>query len=93
MRRQFSNSATISTGQPARVYTHATSWSLSGPPRTLTRSALTLTKRGTGRPLVVVSPPACAIAMDASVSKATSAVRAPMIMKPLRRKAKRPTPK
>src|SRR5690242_21958967 len=51
MRRQFSNSAVTSTGSPARLYTQATSWSLVGPPRTLTRSALRLTKRGIGRPL------------------------------------------
>src|ERR1051325_10121441 len=35
-----------------------TPWSLSGPPRTLTRSALMLTKRGTGSPLVTASLPA-----------------------------------
>src|SRR5205085_8826267 len=35
----------------ARVKIHRTSWSLAGPARTVTRSDLRLTKRGTGRPL------------------------------------------
>src|ERR1700688_4658034 len=51
MRRQLSDSAVISTGRPERVNTKAISWSRVGPERTLTRSGLRLTKRGTGRPL------------------------------------------
>ena len=50
MRRQFSNSATISTGRPLRWNTQATGCSLEGPRRTLTFSALSETKRGNGRP-------------------------------------------
>src|SRR5262249_12724131 len=51
IRRQFSNSAVISTGSAERVYTQATSWSLFGPPRTLTWSDFRLANRGNGRPL------------------------------------------
>src|SRR6202051_4229210 len=76
MRRQFSNSAVISTGKPTLVEIQATSWSLSGPPRTLTRSVLRLTKRGTGSPLAVLSLPArTAPAASASRSGATNAAR------------------
>src|ERR1700693_5424207 len=46
MRRQLSDSAVISTGRPERVNTKAISWSRFGPPRTVTRSGLRLTKRG-----------------------------------------------
>src|SRR5580692_8266037 len=54
----------------------ATSWSLSGPPRTLTRSVLRLTKRGTGRPLAVLSLPAwTGPAASASTSGAAIAAR------------------
>ena len=81
MRRQFSNSAVISTGQPTRVKMKETSWSLSGPPRTLTRSALRLTKRGTGRPLVAASLPACVGATaDANVSSAAKTARSQAII-------------
>ena len=52
MRRQFSNSWTISTGNPARTKIHFTACSLLGPMRTLTRLAFRLTKRGSGRPVV-----------------------------------------
>lgn len=58
MRRQVSNSAVISTGRPARVNTQATPWSRVGPERTFTLSALRLTKRGTGSPLVRPTGPA-----------------------------------
>src|ERR1700730_4158640 len=51
IRRQFSYSAVISTGSAGRVYTQATSWSLFGPPRTLTWSDFRLANRGNGRPL------------------------------------------
>src|SRR5690349_9256224 len=79
MRRQFSNSAVISTGRPARVKTQATSWSLVGPPRTFTRSDLRLTKCGTCRPLAVPSPAACAKDAGASSAATTSPSRMPCL--------------
>src|SRR5215510_5066898 len=58
MRRQLSDSAVISTGNPARVYCQVMSWLRVGPPRTLTLSGLRLTKRGTGNPLDGPAPSA-----------------------------------
>src|SRR5882757_6309621 len=79
MRRQLSDSAVISTGRPERVNTKAISWSRVGPPRTLTRSGLRLTKRGTGRPLLgplPISPAAwpTATKLIAAASMARAAV-------------------
>src|SRR2546430_12216231 len=77
MRRQLSDSAVISTGKPARVYMKVTSWSRVGPPRTLTRSGLRLTKRGIGRPLlgpVPNSPAARAVAAQISAAIKARAV-------------------
>src|SRR6516165_3856395 len=77
MRRQLSDSAVISTGKPARVWTKVTSWSRVGPPRTLTRSGLRLTKRGIGRPLlgpVPNSPAARAVAAQVSAAIKARAV-------------------
>src|SRR3954454_11189267 len=76
MRRQLSDSAVISTGKPERVYTKVTSWSRVGPPRTLTRSGLRLTKRGTGKPLLgpaLISPAARTGAAQASAAATTRA--------------------
>src|ERR1051326_1991802 len=53
-----------------------TSWSLSGPPRTLTRSVLMLTNRGTGRPLLAASLPAhVGPTANANVSSAADRAR------------------
>src|SRR5580692_3507766 len=63
-----------------------TSWSLSGPPRTLTLSTFRVTKRGTGNPLVVLSLPArTPPAASASTSGATIAARAHPAISLLRR--------
>src|SRR5260370_20381377 len=81
MRRQLSDSAVISTGRPERVNRKAISGSRLGPPRTVTRSGLRLTKRGTGKPLVAPtprSPAAEAFGIELVMApRATSSARAP----------------
>src|SRR5579859_3628065 len=60
-----------------------TSWSLSGPPRTLTRSALMLTKRGIDSPLATASLPAhVGPTADVNASSATNTARNHAIILP-----------